>query len=287
MTIRQKAPRLGAHISVAGGAFNALYRGKSIHCDSIQVFTRNQTQWKSKPLVDSDIISFKKALAETGISPILAHDSYLINLGSPEDSKWLQSREAFDEEIHRASQLGIHYLVFHPGAHMGAGEKYGLQRIVEALNLALAKDAGGQLQLLIESTAGQGSALGYRFEHLATLLEAVKPAGRIGVCLDTCHVFAAGYDLRTPEAFQKTMSHFDKVVGLRNLKAWHLNDSKKDLGSRVDRHDDIGKGFIGAAGFGNLLKDPRMHGIPMILETPGTEEDHSRNLETLRHLMAG
>ena len=140
--------------------------------------------------------------------------------------------------------------------------------------------------MLIESTAGQGSALGYRFEHLATLLEAVKPAGRIGVCLDTCHVFAAGYDLRTPEAFQKTMSHFDKVVGLRNLKAWHLNDSKKDLGSRVDRHDDIGKGFIGTAGFRNLLKDPRMHGIPMILETPGTEEDHARNLETLRNIMA-
>jgi deoxyribonuclease IV len=285
MPTKQNAPLLGAHVSVAGGAFNAPHRGKAIHCESIQIFTRNQTQWKSKPLSAEDISSFHQAVAETGIGPVLAHDSYLINLGNPDEVKWRQSRDAFQDEIHRAEQLGIDYLVFHPGAHMGAGEDYGLQRIAEALSLALEQNAAGQVHLLIESTAGQGSALGYRFEHLARLIELVHPEGRIGICLDTCHIFAAGYEFRTADTYAQTMSQFDAIVGLGHLKAWHLNDSKKDLGSRVDRHDDIGKGFIGASGIRNLLTDPRMRGIPMILETPGDEEDHARNLRTLRSIM--
>jgi deoxyribonuclease IV len=278
-------PVLGAHISVAGGAFNAPARGLQIGCQSIQIFTRNQTQWKSKPLIDEDLVLFHKAVRETGIGPILAHDSYFINLGSPDAAKWKQSREAFDDEIHRAAQLHIDYLVFHPGAHMEAGEEYGLNRIAEALNLALQNCREEKPVLLIESTAGQGTALGYRFEHLASLLEKVEPQGRLGVCLDTCHLFAAGYDIRTPEAYASTLRQFESIVGLQHLKAWHLNDSKKDLGSRVDRHDDIGSGFIGCEGFRNLLKDPKMQGLPMILETPGAEEEHAKNLARLRGLL--
>lgn len=279
------APRLGAHISVAGGAFNAPHRGRSIGCDTIQIFTRNQTQWRSKPLSDEEVTKFHQAVNETRIGPIVAHDSYLINLGSPEEPKWKQSREAFDDEIRRAELLGIDYLVFHPGAHMKAGEEHGLKRIAEALNLALQKTAGYRLQILIESTAGQGSALGYRFEHLATLIEMVEDKPRIGVCLDTCHLFAAGYELRTVAGYEKTILEFDQIVGLSNLKAMHVNDSKKELGSRVDRHEDIGKGCIGTEGFRNILHDKRLSALPMILETPGEEPEHARNLATLRQIL--
>lgn len=228
---------------------------------------------------------FHQAVEETQVSPIVAHGSYLINLASPEDSKWKQSRDAFEDEIQRAGVLGIHYLVFHPGAHMKAGEECGLQRIVEAVNLAIRAADPYHVTLLIETTAGQGSALGYRFEHLAAIIDGIEQKDRIGVCLDTCHVFAAGYELRTPEGYTKTINEFDRAVGLDYLKVLHLNDSKRELASRVDRHEEIGRGLIGTEGFRNLLGDPRLRGLPMILETPGKEPEHARNLATLRRLL--
>ena len=279
-------PKLGAHISSAGGVFNVPKRGQDIGCTTIQMFTRNQTRWHSKPLSADEITKFHQAVEKTGIRPIVAHDSYLINLGSPENSKWKQSREAFDDEIRRAEELGIDYLVFHPGAHMNAGEAYGLGRISDALNLALDQTPEFRIQILIETTAGQGSALGYRFEHLAELIDKVEDKGRMGVCLDTCHVFAAGYELRSPEGYKQTIEDFDRIVGLEMLKVLHVNDSKKDFASRVDRHADIGEGYIGMPGFFNLLHDERLRRLPMILETPGPETQYTKNLGTLRRILS-
>lgn len=278
-------PRLGAHVSIAGGLAKAYDRAKSIGCESMQIFTRNQTQWRARPLEAGEIAGFLQAEPADQIRPVLVHDSYLINLASPDAELRQKSCDSFLEEMNRAEALRISYLIFHPGSHTGSGETDGLQRIAEALNLLIEKTPDFHLRLLVESTAGQGSSLGYRFEHLAWIIERIEQKGRIGVCLDTCHIFAAGYEIRTPAGYRKTMDAFDAIVGISNLFAFHLNDCRKELGSRVDRHAHIGEGQIGLDGFRLLVNDPRLCHLPMILETPGEEEDFRRNLDLLRSLI--
>lgn len=275
---------LGAHVSIAGGVFNAIANGEALGANAIQIFSKNQTRWVAKPLSDEDADKFKKAWEDSSICEVVVHDSYLINLGSPDVALLNKSRDAFLDEIERAEKLGIRYLVFHPGSHLKAGEEIGLQTIAESLNRMIAATPGYGVRLLLETTAGQGTNLGYQFEQLATVLEKVEIRERMGVCLDTAHIFAAGYDLRTPEAYEKTLSEFDAILGLENLFCFHFNDSKKDLGSRVDRHDHIGEGLLGIEPFRMIINDPRFTQIPKLLETPGTPEDFKRNLDLLKSL---
>ena len=214
----------------------------------------------------------------------VSHDSYLINLGSPERAKLIQSREAFWAEIERCEQLGILYLIFHPGSHVGSGEKAGLKMIANSVNDALSKKKGYKTQLLLETTAGQGTNLGYTFEQLAEILDFIKEKDRVGICVDSCHLFAAGYEIRTRKQYQATMKQLDELIGLKRVKAFHLNDSKAELGSRVDRHEHIGQGHLGLETFRLIVNDERFLGLPMVLETPGTEEDYRRDLQTLKKL---
>ena len=281
---------LGAHMSVAGGLDKAVGRGMGVGCTALQIFTKNANQWKAKPLAEDDIARFKAAVAASTIDAgaVVAHDSYLINLASPDEAKWLQSVEAFADELRRCDQLGVPFLVTHPGAHMGSGEDVGLQRVAEGLIRALAESE--RAMVLLETTAGQGTTLGHRFAHLARLLELVPPetAERVGVCLDTCHVFVAGYDLSTPEGYAATWEEFERLVGLDRLKVLHLNDAKKPLGSRVDRHEHLGKGFIGETGFRLLMNDARLRGRPLLLETPKGDDcaEDKENMDFLRGLIA-
>jgi len=241
-------------------------------------------QWRASPLSEREIAGFREGLKECGIQATVSHDSYLINLGSPEPVTLQKSLDAFADEIERCEQLGIPFLVFHPGSHVGSGEAAGLQRIADSLNAVLGQKPGYKTQVLLENTAGQGSNLGYRFEHLAEILAKTEDSSRLGVCLDTCHLFAAGYDLRTCSAYEATFREFDAIMGLNRVKAFHLNDSKKGLGSRVDRHANIGKGELGLDPFRFLLNDPRFAGLPMLLETPGGDEAYCNDLQTLRSL---
>jgi len=278
--------RLGAHMSIAGGVSKALERGHSIGCEAIQIFTRNQRQWRSKPLAPEEIERFKLKQEETGIRPVVAHDSYLINLGSPDEAMWQKSLQAYIIELQHCETLGIPYLVMHPGSHLGSGEEAGLCRIAEGLNRAHAATRGFGVISLLETTAGQGTNLGYCFEQLATIRETVKEVERVAVCFDTCHVFAAGYDLRTPEAYAATMAEFDRILGLDLLRCFHLNDSKKGLASRVDRHQHIGQGLLGLEPFRLLLNDPRFATLPGLLETPKGPKmlEDVENLRLLRSL---
>lgn len=259
---------IGAHTSAAGGVYRALLEGKQIGATTIQLFTSNQKQWKGREFTSDDIDLWKRTLAETGITKVMSHDSYLINLGSPSSDILLRSRQAFREEITRCLQLGLTYLNFHPGAAIKTGIEECLDVIVESLLLMAPLLETGKTRLLLETTAGQGSSVGYRFEHLAYIIGKVKDALPIGVCIDTCHIFAAGYDLRTPEAVDSVLQEFNRVVGLQHLHAFHLNDSAKDLGSRVDRHKSLGEGCIGSECFRFLMTDPRTRFIPKYLETP-------------------
>jgi deoxyribonuclease-4 len=276
---------IGAHMSIAGGLHRAFERGAGVGCRAIQIFLKNSNQWKGKALTEEDRISFRQAQAVSGAIPVIAHNSYLINLASPDAVLHKKSVEAFVAEMRRAEFLGIPSIVLHPGAHMGSGEQSGLRRIAQALNLALRR-VPAPVMILLETTAGQGSSLGHRFEHLAEILARVKQNERMGVCLDTCHVFAAGYDIRTESAYARTMKEFDRLVGTDRIRAFHVNDCRKDLGSRVDRHAHIGQGFIGLEAFRLLVNDRRFAQIPKILETPkgpDLEEDRM-NLATLRSL---
>lgn len=278
---------VGAHMSIAGGLHRAFERGASVGCRAIQIFLKNSNQWKAKPLSEEDRASFRQAHAVTGSIPVIAHDSYLINLASPDPALYKKSVEALIAEMQRANFLGIPCLVLHPGAHMGSGERIGLRRIAQALNLALRR-VPPPLMVLLETTAGQGSSLGHKFEHLAEILARVKQNERMGICLDTCHIFAAGYDIRTESAYAGTMKEFDRIVGVGRIRAFHINDCRKNLGSRVDRHTHIGQGFIGLEAFRLLVNDSRFAQIPKILETPkgpDLEEDRM-NLATLRSLAA-
>ncbi len=259
---------VGAHVSASGGVYNAPENAKNIGAKAFALFTKNQRQWKAKPLDAETIDRFKANLEEAGILPqhILPHDSYLINLGHPEEDKRQKSLDAFIDEVQRCEQLGLDRLNFHPGSHLKKiSEEACLDRIAESMNKTLEETQG--VTLVIENTAGQGSNLGYKFEHLAYLIDRSIDKSRVGVCIDTCHMFTAGYDIRTREAYDKTWQEFDEIVGFEYLKGMHINDSKPDLGSRVDRHHSLGKGKIGLDAFRFIMNDPRMDDIPLVLET--------------------
>jgi deoxyribonuclease-4 len=266
--------------------FKAFDRAQSVGCESVQIFVKSNRAWAVKPLTDEDIERFKARAEESGIQPVVGHASYLLNLGTPDEELWSRSRDMLIIELQRCEALGVGYLVLHPGAHVGSGEEVGLARVAQALGQVHAATPGFSAQILLETTAGQGTSLGYRFEHLAWLLSHTPEGERLGVCLDTCHVFAAGYELRTLEGYTDTIETFDHVIGLDRLEAVHLNDSKGDLGSRKDRHEHIGKGHIGLDGFRHLMNDPRLAGLPGLLETPKGEDlrEDRENLATLRSL---
>ncbi len=278
-------PLLGAHVSISKGIYNAPKRGRNLDCDVIQIFSKNQMQWQAKPFTEDDINKFRENVEKYEIKDVVIHTSYLINIGSPEKEKLKKSQDALIDEFHRADQLGIPYIVLHPGSHMGKGEELGLGIIADSINYILDVTKDSNVMLLLETTAGQGSNLGYRFEHLAYLIDKTEQKERIGVCFDTCHVFAAGYDIRTKDAYEETMKKFNDTIGISNLKVFHLNDSKNDLGTRKDRHEHIGKGYIGIDGFRFLVNDERFNDRPMILETPGGEKYYKENLEVLRSLI--
>lgn len=278
----------GAHMSVSGGLAKAFGRGAQVGCEAMQIFTKSERQWAAKPLLPEDIAAFKAEQQRSGIGPVVVHDSYLINLAAPADELWEKSIAAFAHELERCEALGIPYIVTHPGAHTGSGEEAGLAREAVALNRLFEQGVGGDTMVLLETTAGQGSCLGHRFEHLARLFELVPHHHRLGVCVDTCHIFAAGYDIRTAEAYEATFAELDRIVGIDKVRCFHLNDSQKDLGSRVDRHSGIGQGCIGLEAFRLLVNDPRFRGLPMILETPKGDDmaEDVENLTLLRSLVA-
>ncbi len=276
---------LGAHVSIGGGLEKSIQRGEELDCKAIQIFSKNQRQWRSAPLTDESASAFQKAFRDSAIQSAVIHDSYLINLASPDSEILKKSRESFLDEMNRADLLGIPFLVFHPGSHMGTNEEMGLQRIAESLEYVLVKQSEGRVCLLLETTSGQGDHLGYCFEHLSKIISLVSRKERIGVCYDTSHTFESGYDIRTERDYEKTFAQFDRVIGLDRLHVFHLNDSKTDLGSRVDRHEHIGKGFLGLEPFRFLVNDYRFVNHSMILETPGSETFYKENLALLRSLV--
>jgi deoxyribonuclease IV len=290
-------PRLGAHLSIAGGLPRAVDRAAAARCEALQIFTKSAGQWRARPLPPEEIARFKQRVAETGIHPVIAHNSYLINLAAAAPALRQQSIASLAEELDRAEALGLYGLVMHPGSHTTGTEQDGLRLIVEGLAQLLAERPGGQTKILLEHTAGQGTNLGHRFEHLAEIIDGLGGSSRVGVCLDTCHLLTAGYDICTAEGYAATFRAFDRIVGLKRLSAFHLNDSKKPCASRVDRHEHIGKGCIGLEPFRRLLNDPRFRDLPMLLETPKLDTPASRrksdldpwdarNLRTLRGLIA-
>jgi deoxyribonuclease IV len=301
---------LGAHMSISGGLWRAVERGAAVGCDCVQLFTGNPRAFpglstssedgkfsaqkndsrRAKPIPAAEAEKFRNALAENAISHPIAHDSYLINLASPDPVLWRKSLAAFLDELHRAELLGIPYVVTHPGAFTESDENAGLRRIVRALDEIHAQTRELRARCLLETTAGQGTSLGWRFEQLAAILDGVKEPDRLGICFDTCHVFAAGYSLGTKKEYAATMKAFDKLIGVRRIKAFHLNDSRLDLGSRVDRHEHIGRGRMGLEPFRMLLNDRRFAKVPMYLETPKGSDSRGDwddvNLAALRGLIA-
>jgi len=278
---------IGAHMSISGGVFNSLLFGEELGCTTIQIFTKNNNQWKAKELTPEDVKRFFENQKRTKISPVVGHNGYLINLASPKEDIYQQSLESMLVELQRAELLALPYLVMHPGSHLGNGEKEGIKKIVRSIDGLHQKTKGFKVIICLETTAGQGSSIGFRFEKIAEIINRVKDNQRLGVCYDTCHTFAAGYDIRAKKAYEETFQEFDKVVGLSRIKVIHVNDSVKDLGSRVDRHQHIGEGMIGLEGFRLLMNDPRWEKIPKILETPkkeGTVKD-IKNLTVLRSLV--
>jgi deoxyribonuclease IV len=276
---------LGAHVSISGGVQVAPANGKKLGCDAIQIFAKNQTQWKAKPFTDENISGFKQGLIASGIQHVVIHDSYLINLGGSDPGKLQMSIDAFVDELERAEALGVPYVVTHPGSHLGKGEEWGISRIAESLDEVHDRTKDFKVMTLLETTAGQGTNLGYTFEQIASMRQQVKDSLRVGVCADTCHMYSAGYDLKSRMGFDDTWKHFDDIIGLQHLRAFHLNDTKKLLGSRVDRHDHIGQGFLGLEPFRWLLNDTRFNHLPGLLETPGEDEDFIRNLQLLHSLI--
>ena len=277
---------LGAHVSISGGVQNAPHNGREATCDVVQIFTKSSNQWRAKPLVADDATQLQAAQKETGVTVACAHDSYLINLASPDPALYQKSHEAFFEEMQRCDFLGIANLVMHPGSHVGSGQEAGLKRIAESFNRMFDADPKGRVTICLETTAGQGTNLGYTFEQLAQIIALVDNQDRMGVCLDTCHLFAAGYPFHTESEYKATMKRFDDILGLGRLRIIHINDSKKTFGSKVDRHEHIGQGEIGIEPFGFFLNDRRLAKIPKILETPkeSAAEDIA-NLKVLRSLI--
>lgn len=283
-------PLLGAHMSVAGGIYKAAEESEAHLCQTVQVFTKNASQWKGKPLSQEDIDNFRRAARKANLKHNLSHNSYLINLASPEDEMFAKSIEAFVDEMQRAEQLELDYLVAHPGSHLKTGEEAGIARIANGLDEIHRRCPDFKVMILLEITAGQGTNLGCKFEHMAGILKLSKHAEKLGICFDTCHAFAAGYPLFPKADYDATWQEFDTLIGIKKLKAFHLNDSKKGLGSRVDRHEHIGKGALGLEPFRLILNDPRFASLPMVLETPKEEGDNHDmdgvNLTVLRNLIS-
>ncbi len=271
-------------MSIAGGLDKAFARGEQAGCRAMQIFTKNASRWQAKPIGAADAEAFRVAWKKSAIGPVIAHDSYLINLAAPGDELWQKSIAAFLDEMERCSLLGIPHLVIHPGSHVGSGEETGLRRVCEAFH-RIFTEGPDDVEVLLENTAGQGNSLGADFAHLAAIMEGV-PQGRFGVCFDTCHAHAAGYDLGGAGAYAATFAEFDRLIGVELIKAFHVNDCKKPLGSRVDRHEHIGRGTIGEEGFRCLMGDERFVQVPKLLETPKGEDDEMdrSNLALLRRL---
>jgi deoxyribonuclease-4 len=275
---------LGAHMSIAGGIEQAVLRAEEIGCTAVQFFSKSNRQWKTKPLTENEITIFKETFKNSSISSATIHASYLINIGSPNEEISNRSRSALADEFSRAQQLDVDHLVFHPGSHLKKGEPECLQRIAEQINYILENSIENNTKLTLETMAGQGTNVCYSFEHLAYILERIEQKNRIGICLDTCHIFAAGYDIK--EKYQETIQSFDDIIGLEHLRVIHINDSKKPCGSRVDRHEHVGEGQIGLESFKQLMNDSRLAHISKILETPkDSAEDDIKNIATLKSLI--
>jgi deoxyribonuclease-4 len=289
-------PRLGAHLSIAGGLPRAVDRAEATRCDALQIFTKSAGQWRARTLPADEVALFRARVEASGIRPVVAHNSYLINVAAADPVLRARSIDALGEEIDRAEMLGLDGLVMHPGSFTNGTEANGLRLIADALRRLLAERPQGRTRLLLEQTAGQGTNLGHRFEHLASIIEQLDGSPRVGVCLDTCHLLTAGYDLCSAVGYARTFREFDRLVGLDRLVLFHVNDSKKPCGARVDRHEHIGKGCLGLEPFRRLLNDRRFRDLPMLLETPKLDTPESRrksdvdpwdarNLRTLRKLM--
>lgn len=278
---------LGAHTSIEGGVSCAIDLAAKLKFNTMQIFTKNNNRWFGKPLTEKEIAEFKDKLKASKINPVVTHDCYLINLCAADKIILKKSRDAFIDELNRCEQLGIPYLNFHPGGHLGQGEEDGIKIIAESLNIAHSQTKNFSAKSMIETTAGQGTSIGYRFEHLKEIIDLVDDKSRLCICIDTAHIFASGYDIRSAGMYEKTMKEFDTIIGLNLLKCIHINDSKKNLGTRVDRHEHIGKGFIGLEGFRNIMNDKRLLNIPKILETPKTkgQKEDLQNLKVLRSLI--
>ncbi|MGD0074850.1 MAG: deoxyribonuclease IV [Candidatus Binataceae bacterium] len=281
-----KRPLLGAHMSIAGGVGEALLRGQRAGCDCIQIFTKSSRQWAAKPYGAEEIAAFKRNQAETGIEAVVAHDSYLLNLGAPDEKLRARSVAGLIDELERCELLGIPFLIAHPGSHVGAGEAAGIKTIAHSIDEAHQACRGLNVRLALEITAGQGSNLGCSFEQMGRIFDAVKENDRLRLCFDTQHAFASGYDLRDEEGYERAFGELDRHIGLKRVVAFHVNDSKKPLNARVDRHEHIGKGQLGLPFFRRLLNDRRFFGLPMCLETPKGPDlkEDIENLATLRGL---
>ena len=284
-------PLFGSHLSTSRGVTNAIQAAVALGCDTLQLFTKNASHWSAPPLAEAEVTAFRRAASAANLRFLTAHDSYLINLASPDDAAFDKSLGAFVDEMQRAEALGLAYLVTHPGSHVGSGDEAGLARVIAGYEEVHARCPGFNVRVLIETTAGQGTALGHRFEHLGAILKRANCADRMDVCFDMCHVFAAGYALAGEDGYTATFQQFDDHVGLSRLKVFHVNDSAKPFGSRVDRHAGIGRGEIGAGAFRRLVTDARFVDLPMILETPKEDEAGNPmdavNLATLREFAAG
>jgi deoxyribonuclease-4 len=281
-----KRPLLGAHMSIAGGVGEALLRARQVDCECVQIFTKSSRQWASRPYSPEEVAAFKRNLGETGIQAVIAHDSYLVNMGAPDDKLRKRSIEGMIDEFERCELLGVPFLISHPGSHVGSGEDVGIKTIAESIDIVHEACRGFKVRMTLEITAGQGSNLGCSFQQMGRIFDSVKENDRLRLCFDTQHAFASGYDLRNQEGYDHAFGELDRHIGLARLVAFHINDSKKPLNSRVDRHEHIGKGQLGIDFFRRLLRDPRFFGLPMCLETPKGPDlkEDVENLTTLRAL---
>lgn len=280
-------PVLGAHMSTAGGVSTSLDRAERIGCAAVQIFTKSNRRWFEKPLDPREIARFRGLAPGIGLRHLVSHAGYLINLASADMEVRRRSMQSMYDELVRAERLGIPWVVLHPGSHGGTGEDMGIRRVAVSLQILLRRTLGFKTGVLLETMAGQGTCIGWKFEHLEHIRRALRPASRVGICVDTCHIFAAGYDIRARAGYEAVIAELDRVIGIRHVKLFHLNDSVKPFGCRVDRHEHIGKGEIGAAAFGFLLNDQRFSGLPMVLETPKGPEmkEDVMNLRKLRSLI--
>ncbi len=276
-----KRQRFGAHLSIAGGVHNAIKSAVRIRCDCLQVFVKNQQQWSAPPLDPGVVRQWRRLRRENDIEPIVAHATYLLNLATPADDLWRKSIDAFTEEIRRCAVLGIGDIIVHPGSHRGTSVAAGIDRVASAVDEVCSATKGSGVRILLETTAGSGDSVGGRFEHLAAMIERSRSKRRLGVCVDTCHIFAAGYDIREERRYEEVMAELEQHVGLQRVRCIHLNDSKRELGSRVDRHEHIGKGKIGRRGFRHIVNDEHLAHVPKILETPKGEDGRGRNLDKM------